>query len=185
VRKLKVFDSISLDGYFTDNHGDIGWAHESDDEWNKFVEGNASGGGELVFGRVTYDMMSSFWPTSAAAEQFPVVAKQMNERPKVVFSRSMKEATWNNTRVFDGDLVENIKKLKNEKGDGLVILGSGTIVAQLAPYGLIDEYQFAVLPVVLGSGRTMFEGVDDKLDLKLTKSRPFKNGNVFSCYEPA
>jgi len=67
----------------------------------------------------------------------------------------------------------------------MVIMGSGNIIAQLAPHGLIDEYQVVVVPVVLGSGRTMFEGIEDKLNLKLTKTREFKNGNVFSCYEPA
>jgi len=184
VRKLVVFNSVSLDGYFTDHRGDMSWAHRQDKEWNDFVQGNASGGGELLFGRVTYDMMNSFWPTPIAAEQFPVVAEQMNKLPKVVFSRSIKEATWNNTRLFNDDLVKNIKKLKDEKGDGMVIMGSGNIIAQLAPHGLIDEYQMAVVPVVLGSGRTMFEGVEDKLNLKLTKTRAFKNGNVFSCYEP-
>jgi dihydrofolate reductase len=185
VRKLSVFNSVSLDGYFTDSRGDMSWAHKQDKEWNDFVNDNASGGGELVFGRVTYDMMNSFWPTSAAAEQFPVVAKQMNELPKVVFSRSMKDATWNNTRLFKDDLVKSIEKLKDEKGDGMVIMGSGTIIAQLALHGLIDEYQVVVVPVILGSGKTMFEGLEDKLNLKLTRSRTFKNGNVFSCYEPA
>ena len=184
MRKLVVFNSVSLDGYFTDHRGDMSWAHKQDEEWNDFVTDNASGGGELLFGRVTYDMMNRFWPTPIAAEQFPVVAEQMNKLPKVVFSRSIKEATWNNTRLFSDDLVKNIKKLKDEKGDGMVIMGSGNIIAQLAPHGLIDEYQMAVVPVVLGSGRTMFEGVEDKLNLKLTKTRAFKNGNVFSCYEP-
>ena len=185
MRKLTVFNSVSLDGYFTDAKGDMSWAHKQDKEWNDFVAANASGGGELVFGRVTYDMMNSFWPTPMAAEQFPVVAKQMNDLPKVVFSRTIKETTWNNTRLFTGDLVDEVKRLKNESGDGLVIMGSGTIIAQLAPERSINEYQVVVVPVVLGSGRTMFEGIGDKLNLKLTKSRAFKNGNVFSCYEPA
>ena len=183
--KLSVFNSVSLDGYFTDHRGDLSWAHNRDKEWDDFVNDNASGGGELVFGRVTYDMMNSFWPTPEAAQQFPIVAKQMNERPKAVFSRSIKEATWNNTRLFNDDLVGNMEKLKDEKGGGMVILGSGNIIAQLALHGLIDEYQMVVVPVVLGSGRTMFEGIEDRLNLKLTKSRAFKNGNVFSCYEPA
>jgi len=113
VRKLVVFNSVSLDGYFTDHRGDMSWAHRQDKEWNDFVQGNASGGGELLFGRVTYDMMNSFWPTPIAAEQFPVVAEQMNKLPKVVFSRSMREPTWNNTRLFNDDLVGNIKKLKD------------------------------------------------------------------------
>ena len=74
--------------------------------------------------------------------------------------------------------------MKSEPGNGMVILGSGSIVAQLAPTGLIDEYQFVVNPVLLGKGRTMFEGVREKLNFKLTKTRTFNNGKVFLCYEP-
>ena len=84
-----------------------------------------------------------------------------------------------------GDLVSEIRKMKEESGPGMAILGSGSIVAQLAPEGLIDEYQMMVDPVALGKGRTMFDGIQEKLDLKLTKSRTFKNGKVYLCFEPA
>ena len=184
MRKLVVFNSVSLDGCFTDHRGDMSWAHKQDEEWNDFVTDNASGGGELLFGRVTYDMMNSFWPTPMAAEQFPVVAEQMNKLPKVVFSRSIREPTWNNTRLFSDDLVKNIKKLKDEKGDGMVIMGSGNIIAQLAPHGLIDEYQMVVNPIALGNGRTMFDGIAGKLNLNLSSTRAFKNGNVLLVYKP-
>ena len=185
MRKLLVFNSVTIDGYFTDKNGDMSWAHKQDSEWNDFVANNAKSGGELVFGRVTYDMMVSFWPTPAAAQMFPDVAKGMNESPKVVFSRTMDKASWNNTRLFKGDLENEVRKLKAEPGDGLVLMGSGQIVSQLAQAGLVDEYQIVLNPIVLGAGRTMFEGVTNKLNLKLTNSRTFKNGNVLLTYEPA
>ncbi len=114
----------------------------------------------------------------------PEVAEGMNKMPKVVFSRTMDKAAWNNTTLMKGDLVAAVRKLKGEAGPDIVILGSGTIVSQLAGEGLIDEYQFVVVPIVLGKGRTMFEGLKEKLTLKLTKSRVFGNGNVFLCYDP-
>jgi dihydrofolate reductase len=77
-----------------------------------------------------------------------------------------------------------VKKLKQEEGEDIVILGSGSIVAQLAGGSVIDEYQMVVNPLVLGAGRTMFEGLKEQLKLKLTNSRAFKNGNVLLCYEP-
>ncbi|HEY4708528.1 MAG TPA: dihydrofolate reductase family protein, partial [Candidatus Acidoferrales bacterium] len=77
-----------------------------------------------------------------------------------------------------------IRKLKNEPGGGMCVLGSGTIVAQLAEQGLVDEYNLVVVPVVLGKGRTMFDGVKKKLGMKPTKTRAFANGNVLLCYEP-
>src|SRR5690242_19247936 len=101
MRKLLVFNHISLDGYFTDSKGDMSFARNDkpDPEWDAFVSGNASNGGMLVFGRVTYQMMASFWPTPAAAQSMPDVAERMNNLPKVVFSRTLQDASWENTRL--------------------------------------------------------------------------------------
>src|SRR5262245_33369751 len=115
----------------------------------------------------------------------PVVAERMNALPKVVFSRTLDKASWNNTKLVKGDMVAEIRKMKKEPGEGMAILGSGSIVSQLAQEGLIDVYQVVVNPIVLGRGRTMFDGVKEKLKLKLTKTRTFGNGNVFLCYESA
>ena len=186
MRRLIVFNNLSLDGYFTGANGDFSWAHSvSDDaEFSAFVAENAKGGGELLFGRITYEMMASYWPTPAAMKDNPVVAEQMNARSKIVFSRTMDKAAWSNTRLVKSDLVAEVRKMKQQPGPGTAILGSGSIVAQLAPAGVIDEYQVVVLPVVLGQGRTMFEGITRPLNLQLTKTRTFRNGKVYLCYEP-
>jgi dihydrofolate reductase len=188
MRKLIVFNHVSLDGYFVDGAGDMSWAHNranhQDAEWDAFVAGNASGGGVLVFGRVTYELMANFWPTPFAIESMPAVAAGMNNMPKVMFSRTLDRASWNNTTLVKGDLAAEMRKMKQEAGEDMVILGSGSIVSQLAQEGLIDEYHIVVNPVVLGKGRTMFDGVKEKLRLKLTKTRAFGNGNVLLCYEP-
>lgn len=185
MRRLIVFNQVSLDGYFTDSKGDMSWAHKSDPEFDAWTQENAKGGGTLLFGRITYDMMASFWPTPAAMETMPVVAKQMNELPKVVFSRTMDKASWQNTKLVKTGLVEEVRRMKNLNGDGMVIMGSGTIVSQLTQAGLIDEFQLVVNPIVLGKGRTLFEGVKDKVNLKRTSTRTFGNGNTVLCYEPA
>jgi dihydrofolate reductase len=186
MRKLIVFNHMSLDGYFTDANADMSFAQNPtpDAEWDAFVAGNASGGGMLVFGRLTYELMASFWPTPIAAETMPDVAEQMNTLPKVVFSRTLGEASWNNTKLVKGNLADEIRKMKKEEGKDMVIFGSGSIVSQLAQEGLIDEYQLVVDPVALGNGRTMFEGIQEKLPLKLKQTRTFGNGNVLLCYEP-
>lgn len=184
MRKLLVFNSVTVDGYFTDMKGDMSWAHQQDPEWNEFVAGNAESGGELLFGRVTYEMMASWWPTPAAAKQFPEVAEQMNKLPKVVFSRTLDQASWQNTKLVKGNLAEEVRKLKEESGEHLVIMGSGSIISQLARENVIDEYQIVVNPIVLGAGRTMFDGIEGRLKLKLTNSRAFGNGNVLLCYAP-
>jgi dihydrofolate reductase len=191
MRKLVVFNHVSLDGYFVDANGEMSWAKggrvTNDPEWDAFVAENASGKATLIFGRVTYDLMASFWPTPFAVEHMPEVAERMNSLPKIVFSRSLEKSSWNNTTLVNGDPPAEIRKLKlkGDSEESMVILGSGTIVSQLAQEGLIDEYQFVVNPVVLGKGRTMFDGVRDNLSLKLTKSRTFGNGNVYLSYEVA
>lgn len=187
MRRLVVFNNVTLDGYFTDKKGDMSWAHrgQQDEEWNAFVEGNAKGEGELVFGRVTYELMASFWPTPLAAQVEPVVAGRMNQMPKVVFSRTLDKAAWSNTKLVKGDVVAELRKMKQEPGGDMTILGSGSLVAQLARAGLVDEYQLVVNPIALGQGRTLFEGLEEKLTLKPIQTRAFGNGNVLLCYVPA
>jgi dihydrofolate reductase len=183
--KIIVFNHVTLDGYFVDMNGDMSWAHKNDAEWNAFVADNAKGDATLLFGRITYELMAGFWPTPSAIESMPVVAESMNSMPKIVFSRTLDQALWNNTKLVKGDLAAEVRKMKKEPGNDMVIMGSGRIVSQLAQEGLIDEYEVVVNPIVLGKGRTMFEGVKEKLNLKLTKTRAFGNGNVFLCYESA
>jgi len=185
VRKLVVFNQVSLDGYFSGENGDLSWAHKGgqDAEWSAFVAENASAGGPLLLGRITYELMVSYWPTPQALEQQPVVAARMSGLPKVVISRTLDKSSWNNTTVVNGGLAAEVRRMKEEAGDPLVILGSGSVVAQLAQEGLIDEYQIVVNPVVLGRGRTMFDGVREQLTLKRTGTRTFGNGNVLLSYE--
>ena len=187
MRRLMVFNMISLDGYFVDANGDMSWAHSdrgNDAEFNEFVQNNAKGGGELLFGRKTYDLMASYWPTPAAMKKDPIVAEGMNNMNKVVFSKSMDKAAWKNTKLVKGDIAEIVRKMKQQSGKDIVIMGSGEIISKLASEGLIDEYQILVIPMVLGKGRTMFDGLTKTFRLKPTSSRVFKNGNVFIRYEP-
>jgi dihydrofolate reductase len=183
--KLLVFNSVSLDGFFVDGKGDMSWAHNpnEDPEWDAFVAGNAAGDGVLVFGRITYEMMAGYWPTPIAARNDPDVARGMNALKKVVFSRTLDHVSWNNTRLVKSGLVPEIRKMKAQPA-GIAVLGSGSIVSQLAQEGLVDEFQLVVIPVILGTGRTMFEGLGKRLSLARKTERAFRNGNVFLSYEP-
>ena len=182
--RVNMFNNISLDGYFVDANGDMSWAHAGGDdaEMREFTSKNAAGGGALVFGRVTYEMMKAFWPTPMAAQMMPEVAKGMNAARKYVFSRSLKNSDWTNTVILDGDPAAEIARLKQGADTGLTILGSGSIVKQLAGAGLIDDFQLMLNPVVLGGGRTLFDGVPGRPSLTLENSRTFKNGKVFLHY---
>ncbi len=182
MRKIHVFENLTLDGYFTDDKNDMSWAHTQDEEFKEFSSSNARGDAELLFGRVTYEMMASFWPTPEAAKMLPDVAEGMNRMRKYVFSRTLSTVTWQNTTLLNGDLVAEATRLKREDGPDVVVLGSGSIVSQLTHARLIDEYQIVLNPLVLGRGRTLFETVTDSMALRLGRTRTFKNGNIVLWY---
>ena len=180
MSKLRVFESISIDGYFTDANGGMDWAHagREDAEFADWVGANASSGAELLFGRRTYQMMEAFWPTPMAARQMPVVAEGMNACRKHVASRTL-APTWNNTHLLKGELVAAVRALKAKANAGLTLLGSGSVAAQLGEAGLVDEYQFVIIPVALGSGRSVFTA---ERPLRLLDHRAFRCGNVVVTY---
>lgn len=183
MRKVSVFNFVTLNGYYKGPNGDIGW-HRHGAEENEYAAEALRSGNTLLFGRVTYEMMASYWPTPMASQNDPTVAEGMNKAEKIVFSRTLKKAEWNNTRLVKDDIVEEIKKMKRLPGKDMTLLGSGSIVTQFAPEGLIDEYQIMVDPVALGDGTPMFKGIQNKLDLELTMTKTFKSGVVLLCYRP-
>lgn len=187
MRRLKVFESVTLNGYFAGPGGDLDWAyaHSTDPEFQRWVAGNASTSSTLLLGRVTYEMMAAWWSTPAAAQAAPEVAKGMNAAEKLVASRKSKKLSWASSRLLDGELVEAVRALKRQRGGDIVVLGSGSIVAQLAAANLVDAYQLVVKPVALGGGETLFQGVEAGVELRLTSARPFKDGNLVLDYVPA
>jgi dihydrofolate reductase len=183
MARLSVFNFMTLNGFYAGPNGDISW-HRHGGEENAYAEEGAQSESTLIFGRITYQMMASYWPTPMAARDNPGVAEGMNRSEKIVFSRTLKTADWNNTRLVKENMIDEIKSLKRKRGKALTILGSGSIVTQLADAGLIDEYQIMVDPVALGAGATLFKGLNKKLDLKLKSTRSFKSGVVLLVYEP-
>jgi dihydrofolate reductase len=185
-RAVSAFVLISLDGFYCDACGDMSFAHKAptDMEWNDFVSGNAGGDAVLMFGRLTYEMMAAWWPSPMAAQAMPDVAAGMNAASKVVFSRTMTAATWQNTTLVKGELVDAVRKMKEEPGPDIVVLGSGSIVTQLAEHGLLDSLQVVVNPVALGGGKSLFGGATAPVRLRLEKTRVFGNGAIVCWYTP-
>lgn len=180
--KLIAYNFTTLNGYFKGPDNDISW-HRHGEEESGFASDNLEAKATLLFGRVTYEMMADFWPTPMAIENMPEVAKGMNEAEKIVFSTTLESADWTNTTLIKDDLVESVRKLKAIPGKVMTILGSGSIIAQLAEARLIDEYQFMIDPVAIGEGTPSFQGLTRKLDLKLIDHRVFKSGVVLLSYE--
>lgn len=182
--KLRVYNFVSVNGYFKGSNEDISWAHESSSqETTDFASENAQGGAVLLFGRKTYEMMKSYWPTEQAKKNAAGVAEGMNKAEKVVFSKTLKEPGWNNARVVKDNLEEEVKKLK-QSGKEITILGSGSIVNQLTDAGLIDEYQLMIHPVAISDGTPFLNGVKKKMELEVIKTKAFKNGQLLVVYQP-
>lgn len=182
--RISVFNFITLNGFFEGpEKGEMGWHKHGEDE-NDFAVEMLKSGNTLLFGRITYELMASYWPTPMAIENEPAVAEGMNKAEKIVFSTSLKKAEWNNTRLVKENIFEEVKKLKKIPGKDMAVLGSGSIITQFAEHGLIDEYQLLVDPVIIGDGRTIFKGLSRQLDLKLKHTRTLKSGVILLCYEP-
>lgn len=185
-RKVVSFMYVTLDGYHAGPQGEIDW-HIVDEEMNGYFFEQLETMDTLIFGRATYEGMVSFWPTSLAIENDPIIADKMNTLPKVVFSTTLGEApwgTWNNARVVKDHVVEEVEAMKRQPGKDMIIMGSGHLVRSFATLGLMDEYRIVVNPVILGSGQPFFASFTDRLNLKLLEARTFRCGNVLLRYQP-
>lgn len=183
-RKVILFNMTSLDGLFEGPGHDLNW-HNVDEEFNDFAIEQLDSAGALIFGRVTYEMMAGYWPSQGAIEDDPRVAERMNHLPKLVFSRSLARADWNNTRLVKGDPLAELTRLKNEPGGSLFVFGSANLAATLVAHGLIDEFRVMLNPLILGSGTPLFQGISQPVPLRLVSCRSFSNGNVLLYYQPA
>lgn len=186
MRKVIVSNMVTLDGFLAGPNGEIDW-HSVNDEFNDFAVAQLNAVDTLLFGRVTYELMASYWPTEAAIKDDAVVADKMNTLNKVVFSRTLDKVgwdKWNNARLVKTNIAAEISKLKQQPGKDMVIFGSGTIVSTLGQAGLIDLYRIFVVPVILGKGKPQFTDIANPIKLKLADTKTFKTGVVFLSYEP-
>jgi dihydrofolate reductase len=186
MKKLSVFNYLSLDGFFAGLNGEIDWFYSlpKDDEWESYTQSAAGATRTLMYGRTTYEMMKSYWPTEEAIQSFPEMANAINNNPKIVFSKTLKgfkeEENWKNVIILNKINPEEI--IKQKEKDDIVILGSGSIIQQLANLDLIDEYSVVIVPIILGSGKSFFKNVNTT-NLDLIEARSFKNGIVFISYK--
>jgi dihydrofolate reductase len=183
MRKLVVFDMVTLDGYFEGLNHNLDW-HNVDEEFNEFAIDQMNSVDTLVFGRATYEGMAGYWPTEMAIKDDPVVAKMMNGFQKIVFSWTLDRADWNNTRLVKGDAAIEIVNLKRQEGKDLIIFGSAKLANSLMLMGLVDELRLIFNPVVLGEGVPFFKGIGEPMKLKLLRTKVFTSGNVLVVYTP-
>ncbi len=184
MSRLFAFNMITLDGYFEGPGHDISW-HNVDQEFGEFAVAQLREIGTLVFGRVTYEMMAAYWRSPAGTTDDPVVARLMNDMPKVVVSRTLMEANWSNSRLLHEDVGRQVAELKSRSTKAVAVFGSANLLRTLMGQNLVDEHRLMINPVILGGGLPLFEGSTEIQRLKLVRSETFANGNVLVCYEPA
>jgi dihydrofolate reductase len=187
MRKVLLSNLVTLDGFFAGLKGELDW-HIVDEEFNQYAIDLLSKVDALLFGRVTYQLMADYWPAAATNPSTPKsdleIADKMNNLPKIVFSKTLQKVEWKNTRLVKEKIAEEISKMKEQSGKDMVIFGSGSIVSTFMQLGLIDEYRIIVNAVVLGNGKPLFKGINDKQNLKLLKTRVFGSGVVILYYQP-
>jgi len=186
MRKINSFQFMTLNGFLQGPNGDISWhKHRKDEETNQFAEEGAQSQSILLFGRVTYEMMAGYWPSPMAKQNDPKIADGMNKSEKIVFSNSMKNAEWENTKVVRGDIIQKMKEMKKAPGNNMTLLGSGSILSQFAENGLIDSFQIMLDPLAIGSGVSIFSQISKQLNFKLIDVKKFNSGVLLLNYEPS
>lgn len=181
MRKVISLMHVSLDGFVAGPHGELEWAIV-DTEMYEHVADMLTTVDTALYGRVTYQMMESYWPTVPANPESTAEdlhhAHWVENVHKIVFSRTLEGVTWNNTRLVKADIAEETTRLKRLPGEDLMIFGSPSIVHTLAQRGVIDEYRIHVNPIVLGGGIPLFEGIDERIDLELLNAKTFRSGVI-------
>lgn len=178
---LSAFIFTSLDGYTHNPEGDISW-HVHGKEENEYASQSLAANNILLFGRKTYELMVSYWPTPMAMEHDPEVAVLMNAAQKIVCSNTIKSSDWQNTQVIGGDIISTLKSLKQTSARNITILGSNNLVTQLAEEGLIDELRLMIDPVAIGDGVSLFTNLSHPLSFSLEHVRAMKSGVVLLSY---
>ena len=181
MRKLIAAINMTLDG-FCDHTAMI-----ADDEIHQHYNELLSNAGTLIYGRITYQLMESYWPTvvknptgNKPTDEFAVLIDNIS---KIVFSRTLKNVDWKNTKLKKEVIKEDILELKQQEGKNILV-GSPSLIVTLMQLDLIDEYQLCVQPIILGNGLPLFKNLKDRVNLKLLKTKIFGSGSITLYYEP-
>lgn len=189
MRTVAFFMMTTLNGLYERGRWDvdptgIDW-HHADAAFEAFAVEQLRAADMLVFGRVTYEGMATYWPTPEAIANDSAVAERMNALEKLVVSQTVTQVDWHNSRLASGDIVAELRKLKATPGEDILILASSDLAASLAAADVIDEYRLMVNPVLVGQGKPVFAGLAHDIGLRLLSVRTFANGNVLLTYAPA
>lgn len=177
---------VSLDGYIEGPNNEMNWS-VWDTEMEHYMMNFLRDTDIFIYGRRAYEVMKQYWPHVTTDTNFPErdmeFVHRMNETPKLILSRTLTHAEWNSRIVHGEQMPEEIKTIKNQPGKNIALFAGAETASFFVNHDLIDEYRIIVNPVILGSGKPLFNHVRDKRDIKLIKARPFPSGIVILQYE--
>jgi dihydrofolate reductase len=186
MARIVVTEFMSLDGVVEDPGGAEGFKHggwsfrfSRGDDGDRFKLDETMNSEALLLGRKTYEGFADAWPSRDGE-----FAEKFNTMPKYVVSSTLRDPAWTNSTVLDGDLVEEVSKLRERPGGDIVVHGSPTLVQSLLANDLVDELRLMVFPVVLGAGKRLFGSTDDMKAMRLSDSRVVGDGVAIMVYEP-
>lgn len=187
MRKVIVSMNVTLDGFMAAPDCGLDWHFKSwNEEMARATAEQLSRADTILLGGITYRGMAQYWNSNPVNLVRPRgdldFATMLNNYPKVVFSKTMTAVSWNNARIAQRDIGEEVSELKHRDGKDMIVYGSGKIVAALTKLGLVDEFRMWVHPVVLGCGRPLFKELPETLDLSLIKTEIFSSGVVILYY---
>jgi dihydrofolate reductase len=189
MRKTVLAMMMSVDGYIEGPNKEFVPPAWSDDLAKYWSGDNVDNADIMMYGRTCYEGMAAYWPAAEAdpdaTEDWVEYARQINNKPKIVFSKTLQKADWTNTRIVRENIAEEIAKLKQEPGKDLVLFGGADIANTFMKLGLVDEYRLLVTPIVLGGGTPLFKNGLDRFNLKLLDTKTMDTGAVILRYEPA
>jgi dihydrofolate reductase len=181
MRKLIAAINMTLDGFC--DHTALIAGDEIHQHYNELL----SNAGTLIYGRITYQLMESYWPAvvknptgNKPTDEFAVIIDNIS---KIVFSRTLKNVDWKNAKLVKGGIKEEVLELKQQTGKDILV-GSPSLIVTCMKLNLIDEYQLSVQPIILGNGLPLFKNINDRINLKLLKTKTFSSGSITLYYEP-
>jgi dihydrofolate reductase len=193
MRKVIASTFVTLDGLMVGPNEEMDWVLDNlDGEMENDIADQLKSVDAILLGRVTYQIMANYWPTATAGTSVPrsqgvedpIITDRMNNLPKIVFSKTLQKVEWNNSRLVKENIADEVSKMKQQPGKDLVLFAGADIASTFIQLDLIDEYRIIVNPVVLGSGKPLFKDINNRLNLKLLKTKTFSCGNVILYYQP-
>jgi dihydrofolate reductase len=186
MRKVIFSIPITIDGFIEGPHRELDWVI-ADDDLHEYYARLLNNAGVILYGRVTYELMASYWPTASNDTTIPIsmlnFANALNPLPKIVFSNTLQHVGWNTT-VLKAVVPEEINNMKSVPGGDIIVGGGAALAQTFIRNGLVDEIQLMVQPVAIGAGKALFQGIDGGMKFNYIRSQTFQSGAVVLCYQP-